>query len=198
MHFKNPNVILALVLLILVPLFSFAQHAESFYQQSVQTNQNAMWILGTWAAGNMVIGGVQMNRTDGSTRYLHQMNLMWNSVNMGIAVYALLSGPPPFTEIVDVLLSQHHKTEKLYIINSGLDLLYIGTGGYLLHRSVKSANKGDLLKGYGQSLMLQGGFLLLFDTALWAIQRNTRLQFLDQIAVTVSPEISGLGIAFQF
>lgn len=139
-----------------------------------------------------------MGRTVGSHHYLHQMNLMWNSVNLGIATYGMIAGPPPFNEAVETLVSQHMKSERLYIINSGLDLIYMGAGGYLLHRSKKSVGKSDLLKGYGQSLLLQGGFLLIFDTALWALQRNTRLNFLDQISTASIPEISGIGLAYSF
>ena len=139
-----------------------------------------------------------MGRTAGSHHYLHQMNLMWNSVNLGIAAYGLIAGPPPFTEAVETLVSQHMKSERLYIINSGLDLIYMGAGGYLLHRSKKAVEKSDLLKGYGQSLLLQGGFLLIFDTALWALQRNTRLNFLNQISTASIPEISGLGLVYSF
>ncbi len=187
-----------ILLLLLYPAVANAQSAEAFYQRSVQTNQTAMWILGSWAIGNMLVGGVQMGRTEGSQHYLHQMNLMWNSVNLGIAAYGLIAGPPPFTEALETLISQHQKTEQLYIINSGLDLIYMGTGGYLIHRSKKSLEKSDLLKGYGQSLILQGGFLLIFDTALWALQRNTRLDFLNQISIGSVPGISGLGLVYSF
>jgi hypothetical protein len=38
--------------------------------------------------------------------------------------------------------------------------------------------KQDLLKGYGNSVILQGGFLMIFDLVMWGIQRNHRLEFL--------------------
>jgi len=33
----------------------------------------------------------------------------------------------------DELMERHMKIERLYLINAGLDILYIGTGAYLSH-----------------------------------------------------------------
>ena len=57
------------------------------------------------------------------------------------------------------------RTEKLYLFNAGLDVAYLATGLYLLEkgRNPTAAGSPDRWRGYGQSLLLQGGFLLLFD-----------------------------------
>jgi hypothetical protein len=174
------------------------QALESFYQKSTATNQTAMWLLGSWAAGNMVIGGFAMGKTEGSTRYFHQMNLMWNTVNMGIAAFGLLSGAPEFSNQVSEVIANHRKIENLYLINSGLDILYMAGGAYMIHRSSSSEKRADLLKGYGQSVILQGGFLLVFDTALWLIQRNLRLNWSEQVHLSLAGEYPGLRLSVIF
>ena len=66
--------------------------------------------------------------------------------------------------------------EKIYIFNFGLDLAYIAGGSYLRERGVNSTSihTADQLKGYGTSIIVQGGFLLLMDGAMILIHhRNT-------------------------
>lgn len=175
-----------------------AQTLEDFYRKSANTNQTAMYILGSWAVGNMLIGGIGMSQTSGDTRYFHQMNLMWNTVNMGIAAFGLISGAPGFSNSADLVISNHRKMENLYLINSGLDLIYIAAGGYMLHRSKSSVKRADMLEGYGKSVILQGGFLLVFDTAFWLLQRNMRLNLPENLSVDLTNNYPGLQLTFRF
>lgn len=185
-------------LLLALPSGVHGQDAQSFYQKSTGTNQTAMWILGSWAAGNMLISGIAMCKTERSTRYFHQMNVMWNTVNMGIAAFGLLSQAPEFTSHVPDLVANHRKMENLYLINSGLDILYIAGGAYMVHRSGNSTKRPEMLKGYGQSVMLQGGFLLVFDTALWLIQRDLRLSQTWDLGMLSTPGFSGFQLTLSF
>jgi hypothetical protein len=57
------------------------------------------------------------------------------------------------------------------LLNAGLDVAYIATGFYLKERS-KNSSSSERLRGYGNSLLLQGGFLLMFDVALYFIHQN--------------------------
>ncbi len=189
---------LLILLFLAISISANGQDLEWFYHKSTGTNQTAMWILGTWAAGNMIIGGAGMGRTAGSTHYFHQMNLMWNTVNMGIAAFGLLSQAPELTNQASEVIAHHRKIENLYLINSGLDILYMAGGAYMIHRSASSEKRADLLKGYGQSVILQGGFLLAFDTTLWLIQRNLRLNWTDQLHLSLAGEFPGLRLSVLF
>jgi hypothetical protein len=189
---------LIMLLLLIIPSSVSGQDMEAFYRKSTATNQTAMWLLGSWAVGNLAIGGVGMGKTDGPTRYFHQMNVMWNTVNLGIAAFGLLSQAPEFTTHAPELLSNHRKMENLFLINSGLDLLYIAGGAYMIHQSGSSGKRADLLKGYGQSVILQGGFLLVFDTAFWLIQRNLRMNQAWDLGISLMPGYSGIQMAFSF
>jgi len=177
---------------------STGQTAEDFHRSSLRNNQTAMWILGSWAAGNMLTGGLGMGRTEGSVKYFHQMNLMWNTVNMGIAAYGLLSQASVSGISMQEAMAAHHKTENLFLLNSGLDLVYMAVGGYMIHRSRSGSSRADLLLGYGRSVLLQGGFLLVFDTAFWLIQRNLRLEWADQITLTAAVDLPGLQVLISF
>jgi hypothetical protein len=79
-------------------------------------------------------------------------------------------------------------------------VVYIGTGFLLKHLSTNSLNKQDLLKGYGNSVILQGGFLMAFDFIMWRIQRSNRLDFLQnaEFSFIQQENFSQLAILIRF
>jgi len=176
--------LILLTLLFVLCTFSlvFAQELEiiDFYKKSNQINTTGMYVLGGWAVANIAGGAVGWSNSTGSAKYFHQMNLFWNTVNLGIAGFALYNNLTDDFSMLssNEMLLKHRKTENLYLINAGLDVVYIGTGFLLKHLSVSNLNKQDLLKGYGNSIIMQGGFLMIFDLVMWGIQRNHRLDFL--------------------
>jgi hypothetical protein len=176
------------VMLIFSFLSSLAQDQSytEFYQRSLHYNNTGMYVLGSWAVANLIIGGIGWNQNTGDTKYFHQMNFFWNTVNLSIAGFALYNNlSEGFEDLTNQMMVQnHYKIEKLYLINGGLDFAYIGTGFLLKNLSSKKEKNKDLLKGYGNSLILQGSFLLVFDAVMWGIQRNHRLHFLDNMDVS--------------
>ena len=198
MDIKRAGLIITALLLVTVA-FSQADH-QSFYQQSVNTNTTGMYVLGSWAIVNIASGAVGWARGSGENKYFHQMNAMWNVVNLGIATVALIGyHRTDFAALSpEEMLSKHRQSERLFLINAGLDVIYIGTGFLLRGLSHKSAKRGDLMNGYGSSLILQGGFLLLFDAVMWGIQHAHRMQFLEGGNIGLSMGGSGLAITWSF
>lgn len=78
------------------------------------------------------------------------MTLFWIAVDLGIVVWALVD---PVTETEEF--------RRLLAINGGLDLLYLATGVILATR------RDQLARGFGAAILVQGGFLLIFDLAWW-------------------------------
>lgn len=196
------KIIIILLVFAFLPSLAQDQIYTDFYQKSLRNNNTGMYVLGSWAVANLVIGGVGWNQNSGDTKYFHQMNFFWNTVNLSIAGFALynnLSGS--FEDLTNEMMVQnHYKIEKLYLINGGLDLAYIGTGFLLKNLSQKKEKNKNLLKGYGNSLILQGSFLLVFDAVMWGIQRNHRLQFLENINISFNHinNYSEMGLALRF
>ncbi len=126
--------------------------------------RNAMIILGGWALANFAVSGTLLKRTSGETRFFHQMNIFWNTVNFCIAAAALAwlfrRGPVAGGR---ELLSAYRTFTRVLLINAGLDILYI-SGGIVMRRFGKrGGERGPRLAGYGVSLIVQGGFLFAFD-----------------------------------
>lgn len=142
---------------------------RNYFDERNLIQRRGMTVLGGWAVGNMAVGAVGAWQSDGETRSFHQMNLMWNSVNAGLAVAGYLRSKKPLTAAnaaqgVDL----SYRPEKTLIFNAGLDLAYMGAGAYLIERAKTRADLAarDQLRGFGKGLVVQGAFLFVFDLAL--------------------------------
>lgn len=146
---------------------------QKFHLERMNINESAMLVLGSWAVGNILVGTYGNFKASGEAKYFHQFNAMWNVVNLGIAAFgyfnAVNSDPASMTNLE--ILKDYNSLQSFLLLNAGLDAAYIMTGFYLKERS-KNSSRADRLKGYGNSLLLQGGFLLLFDVTLYFIHQN--------------------------
>lgn len=183
--------------LLILTLFIFGQtDYNTFCRQSIRSNNAGMLVLGGWAVANIASGAYGWSQYSNERKYFNQMNLFWNVVNLSIASIALYNNYhlDCYALSSEEIFDSQARTEKILLINSALDLGYIGTGFLLRHLSINSAKKGSLLKGYGNSLLLQGSFLLVFDLMLYQILRNQRIDFLNSLNLTVYPDITGFQI----
>ncbi|MDZ7683104.1 MAG: hypothetical protein U5J63_15705 [Fodinibius sp.] len=146
-----------------------------------------MYVLSGWAITNIAAGSIGYFNSSGTTKYLHQMNAGWNLVNLAIAGGALwqYSHADPSAYNLAESIAEAQSIENILLLNIGLNISYMAGGGYLWERGIRKSS--DRLKGYGQSLLIQGGFLLLFDSALYLLNRNNSQQLntiLEQISVS--------------
>lgn len=191
-----------LILLFCISLFVIQAEAqtetESFYLKSQKNSNTGMYVLGSWALLNMASGAYGMSTQTGSTKYFHQMNLFWNTVNLGIAGFALASAASGDVSLLspEQMLDKHLTTEKVLLINAGLDVLYLAGGAYMFVKSKSSIKRPELLRGYGQSLLLQGAFLLVFDVTLYTVQHHLSASFLQHAQFSFSPQSFQLAIQF--
>ena len=169
---------------------------QSFYNGSLKINNTGMYILGTWALANIAAGAYGWATATGEMKYFGQMNLFWNVVNLSIAGFALYGNYSTDFSMMSgqEMLAKHLKTENILLINSALDVGYIGAGFLMRHLSSGSAKRGDLLKGYGNSVILQGAFLLVFDLVMYGVMRDYRLDFMEAINLSVTTESIMVGL----
>jgi len=167
-------------------------------QDLANLQQNGMLVLGSWAVGNFAVSGYQMTRTKGTTYYFHQMNVFWNSVNMAIAVGGYL-GAGQMTGLSPLeLYDEYNNFSKILLFNTGLDVAYVMTGLYLRERSGNVQKHTKRLKGYGNSLILQGGFLFAFDLVLVLINEQALGSLSGSKNLQLSLMPGGLHLAWQF
>ncbi|MBX3006848.1 MAG: hypothetical protein KF816_02360 [Melioribacteraceae bacterium] len=166
--------ILILFLIIIPPVKAQKiDQIRSFETERTDINKTGMIVLGSWALGNILLGAYGNYKHEGQTKYFHQFNAMWNIVNLGIAAFGYFnaSGSDPNSMTATQILNEYNSLQKFLLLNAGLDVAYMVTGLYLKERAKNSSN-AERLRGYGDSLLLQGGFLLAFDVALYFIHQN--------------------------
>ena len=134
-------------------------------------------VLAAWVLLNLIGSGYCLARADRRREdfYFHGLNVLWNLVNAGLAAWGILHlhfGPPPGLDAAELLRGQQHY-QTLFAVNAGLDVLYMLAGSYLRQRAARPARpdqtRPERLLGYGRALWVQGGFLLLFDGAMWVL-----------------------------
>ena len=70
-------------------------------------------------------------------------------------------------------------------------MAYVVGGAYLRERGNNQPDKADQLRGYGKSVMLQGGFLLAFDLVNYALFKR-RGDRQERLLLSATP--TGLGL----
>ena len=184
-------------------ILSFSASAQKNFQDSIAAERSKlqihnMWILGAWAGANIIQGSISAGNTSGSDHYFHQMNAYWNTFNLAIAGLGLWAAKKQLAgeHTLARNLKEQHQTEKILLLNAGLDVAYIMTGLYLKEHGNRL--NSDQPRGYGNSLLLQGGFLLVFDIIQYAENRRMGKELEKNTGWQIVPTQNGLGLAYRF
>ena len=185
--------------LFFVSYFSVAQPLQQFNEERVLTDKRLMLGLGSWATANFIASGIGWATVpSGEALYFHQMNVLWNTVNIGLAIPGYIKakkGSPTLT-LAESIRAQK-KTEKIFLINTGLDVGYISSGFILRGLAKKSDSRQDQLNGFGNSLILQGGFLFVFDLTAFVIHNRHAKKSLNKSESTIEMSSTGLGLKWN-
>ena len=190
-----------IVFFMCVGVFVWAQSndiLQDFNQSRVAHQRTAMIVLGSWAVGNIALGSGMQFFTTGEQRYFHRMNAGWNIVNLGIAGFALwsLRSQGGNDLGLETSLSEYFTFQKVLLFNAGLDIGYMLGGLYMMERSRRpNISNPERLKGFGQSILLQGAFLFGFDLITYLT--STKISGPLMPTLQLNPGI-GMQMGFQF
>ena len=194
------RIILLLLTLCFLQTSIFSQQNvwDSLNKRRLTINQNHLYVLGSWAAANIIQGTISASNTSGSTHYLHQMNAYWNTVNLAIAGLGIwaLKLQQKQNATPEQLIRDQKNVEKLLLLNTGLDVSYIITGLYMKERGLRLVN--DKQMGYGNSLVIQGSFLLVLDLVQYFTHQKNGKAIEDQtrkLQWGVGPQ--GVGVSLR-
>ena len=194
------------IILTLVVIFIFntinndyKAQLEEYNKQRLTMDKKLMLGLGTWSSINLVGSAIGWAVSkEESTKYFHQMNVMWNTVNLGLSIPGYIKAHKGNNELsLFKTLNEQRKTETIFLINAGIDLAYISSGLLLKNKSSTDLNKEDQLKGYGNSIILQGSFLLLFDWIAYCIHIRHFKNKLSPLLQRIHPSENGIGFKFH-
>lgn len=166
-----------------------------------QLNRNGMIVLTTWASANILSGAGYFISKPKHDQYFYAMNAAWGAVNLAIALPALLSKNKHYTSKQE-LLNDQLKTEKIFLINAALDVVYIG-GGFGLKEVANNQsdiNNKAMFSGFGDSFIVQGGGLLIFDVAMFLANKMNRKNHIESLMKNTQISLSGkkLNVTFRF
>lgn len=188
------SALILLFFLVSIPLMAQEIPAlQDFNQTQLDYNRNGMLILGSWAIGNMVWGGIGASQSSGEIKAFHQMNVYWNAVNLTIAGFGYYQATKelPGTDFWATMEAQQ-SIEKILLVNAALDVAYMAGGLYLKERGLRTDN--SKLVGFGKSVILQGAFLMAFDAVMYGFH-NVHAGELPAIVQNIS--LGPTGVHFR-
>lgn len=196
-----------LLLVLLTSIYSSQAQTslDEINQTRCQHSLNGMIAFSSWTGANLIAGTVGVLTTTGETQHFFEMNLYFNAVNLGLAIPGLIGAVKAKRTGLSFKQSvkEMQKVKTVYLVNGVLDLTYITAGFLLREMSFNHSNDIQLknrLAGYGNSLIVQGGFLLIYDFikfGVHAINGKRLEEHWDKISVRPYGAY-GLGMSFQY
>jgi hypothetical protein len=178
---------------------SFGQQYVPFNTTRVEVDKKLMLGLGTWATTNFIASGIGWSQAKTTeSQYFHQINVMWNLVNIGLAIPGYVKASKARTDLTyEQTLQQQKKTEKIFLINTCLDVAYVSSGLLLLHKSKETSSVEQRQSGYGKSILLQGGFLFLFDLTAYLTHKTHGKALINSSMGSIGMSPTGIGLSWN-
>jgi hypothetical protein len=156
---------------------AYAQDILEINKDRQKLSREGMTFLTSWAAINIAGGSAAYYLAkDREWKYFHEMNVFWNTVNLGLGIAGLLMERKSKTDLnMEQSLKAQKRVERIFLVNSGIDLIYIGSG--LAMRQMQNAKNPERMRGYGNALILQGSFLLVFDGVEYFLHRSNGYRY---------------------
>lgn len=195
------NFFLVLVLFILNGSLQAQTNDElnTFNVKRNSINTKGMPVLAAWGLANVAVGVIGTTTTcDETDKYFHQMNLFWGGINLALATVGYL-GAKKDKKSYDLAatIKKQQSIEKTFLFNAALDAVYVSAGAYLLEKSKNSSKRQEMYNGYGQSLILQGAFLLGFDAVMYLAHSKHSKRKLTPLLEHVKLSSNGIGVYYN-
>lgn len=168
---------------------------QEFNRERFTINKKAFLVLGGWSAANIITGVIGQSASTGQTKYFHQMNIIWGSVNLLVALPGYIGARKSATDLsLAASIKSQSAAEKTFGFNAGLDLAYMAAGAWTIENGNSHSN-ADKYKGYGKSIVLQGAVLLLFDAVMFTTHNHHGKRLLKVLdAVQLAPNSLGFRV----
>ena len=181
-------------------VISFKDTVAKYNEARMRINKTGMKVLGAWGIASIADGGIgYFTAKKDEWKYFHEMNAAWGLINTGIAAISLSRARKEAAGRINYedAYVRYKATKKLYLINAGLDVVYIAAGVGLVKYSESAKNNPEIWSGFGKSVVIQGVFLLIFDNVMYTSHaRYNSLWFRLMNEIHVSN--TGIGVNHSF
>ncbi len=171
--------------LLLISIFSFQLIGQTdstiTRKKFYYVQQQSLSMLSGWSVLNLCLSPVLSNNfknPESREDHFHLGNFNWNLMNLGISGFSHYSVYRKSQKnwSISEMTEQKRKVERAIVINIGLDLLYVLGGFALKYAASKNQNLDPATyHGNGNSLILQGGYLLFYDAIF--VKRLKKIRF---------------------
>ena len=173
--------IFALTVFFTISLNSNSQDSLKLHDTFYKNQQQSLLLLSGWSVVNLIgspIANKNMYNSTTTNEYFHEMNFNWNLLNAGIAglSHFLVHRDSKREWNLNQLSTKKTKAEKSIIFNMGLDLVYVISGLIMNKNSDVNKESDNINIGYGNSLMVQGGYLFLYDAIFLRKLKKIKMQ----------------------
>ncbi len=142
--------------------------ADVWTEQERISRQLAGWAVASMVAGSTaaVLGHV---RGIPALRAFGGQNAAWGAVDLAIAAFGQLRRRGRLATIEDpyaqhVQADEWRSLRRVLLVNAGLDIGYVAAGAAGVAWSMRRKGPLPAAAGHSAAVILQGGFLLVFDT----------------------------------
>ncbi|MES2133030.1 MAG: hypothetical protein V4506_11815 [Bacteroidota bacterium] len=166
---------------------------KQFDRKKQKLNHTGMIVLSSWAGANIAGSAIGYKLTNSyGEKQFYIMNGAWGLINLGIALPGVFAKPKESAGIYELQKSQT-KMEKIFLANAVLDVAYITGGVYLKQYSYNQSDikKQQQFNGYGNSVIIQGAGLFVFDTFMTLLNNRNRKKNLDPFLKNATVSFTG-------
>jgi hypothetical protein len=159
-----------------------------------------------WGALNLAAGAALFGASDReghpTRRTLGLQSAAWGAINLGIAGWGFMSGPPEAATTLATALAAEDRWAHILLVNLGLNVGYMAVGTALVVAADRGLRSGPDVKGHGAAVVLQGAGLMVLDGLAWAAstERMTALRTLVtdlQVHVAAGPVPGATSLAVR-
>ncbi len=197
------KIYISIIAIILISTKGFAQTDSKlipFEDKQYKINHNGMIVLSSWGGANLVSGAIGYGTSAKfEDQQFHLMNAAWGAINLGIALPSVFNKQKSAASLFD-LQKKQTTFEKLFLANALLDVVYISGGAYLtqVSKNQTDSKTSQRLNAYGNSVMIQGAGLFVFDTFMTLFHNRNRKRHLDPLLKNATFTFTGNSVKLGY
>jgi hypothetical protein len=156
-----------------------AEEIEHAWLRRRKVERAAMSTLVGVSGASAVVGavGLGLAKTP-QQRGFYGGTLGWSAVNLGIGIPGLIGAlrkePPPGS--LEAWRKEDAQLRSAFLFNAGLDVGWVALGAFLWQFGLAKEERAPLV-GAGQAVVIQGAFLLVFDSVLTGVTGGQSRRF---------------------
>ena len=162
-------------------VISFKDTINAYNKKRISIDLKGMQVLGTWGIANIVSGGIGSITGKYDTKYFFEMNTGWGAFNTLFAYSLYQRGINEAGEKTGYQRAYqlYRRDKSFFIYKTIADVALIGIGAGLIGAKPISDQQKQMFSGFGQSCLIQGTSMILFDDIMAIVHNRSNYNWLN-------------------